>query len=108
SIGNPEAFPSTTTTYTVTVTDNSTTCTATDQVTITVNSVPTAAFTVADTCIGSTTTFDGSPSGAANYSWDFGDGTGTSSLEDPTYTYLAAGTYTVKLVVENGAGCKDS
>ena len=108
SISNPEAFPSTTTTYTVTVTDNSTTCTATDQVTITVNSVPTAAFTVADTCIGSSTTFDGSPSGAASYSWDFGDGIGTSTQEDPTYTYATAGTYTVKLVVENGAGCKDS
>ncbi|MFC2111046.1 M4 family metallopeptidase [Bacteroidota bacterium] len=35
--------------------------------------------------------------------WDFGDGN-FSTLTNPTHTYLANGTYTVKLVVDNGCG----
>ena len=49
--------------------------------------------------------FDGSASapGITVYSWDFGDGsTGTGAT--PIHTYVAAGNYTVKLVVQNGAG----
>ena len=34
-----------------------------------------------------------------NYSWDFGDGT-TSTLDNPAKTYMAAGTYTVKLTAD--------
>ncbi|MBI5538745.1 MAG: PKD domain-containing protein [Bacteroidia bacterium] len=45
--------------------------------------------------------------GALQYSWDFGDG-GTSNLQAPAYTYTVAGTYTVKLVVTDANGCKDS
>jgi PKD repeat protein/uncharacterized protein YfaP (DUF2135 family) len=33
--------------------------------------------------------------------WDFGDG-GTSNLQNPSHTYIAAGAYTVKLTVNNG------
>jgi len=36
-----------------------------------------------------------------SWSWDFGDG-GTSSAQNPQYTYTAAGTYTVSLTVSNG------
>ncbi len=39
--------------------------------------------------------------GALTYSWDFGDGTGVSSLPDPSYTYAAAGDYTVCLTATN-------
>ena len=35
--------------------------------------------------------------------WSFGDGI-TSTLEDPTHTYRAAGTYTVSLTVSGEAG----
>lgn len=38
--------------------------------------------------------------------WYFGDG-GTSSSTNPTYTYAAAGTYTIKLVADFGQ-CQDS
>ncbi|NME66446.1 S8 family serine peptidase [Flammeovirga aprica] len=38
--------------------------------------------------------------GATTYAWDFGDG-GTSTEKDPTYTYTTAGTYIVKLEVDN-------
>lgn len=41
-----------------------------------------------------------------NYFWEFGDDS-TSTLEEPTHTYLETGTYTVNYLVENGP-CRDS
>ncbi|HEV2830340.1 MAG TPA: PKD domain-containing protein, partial [Hanamia sp.] len=41
------------------------------------------------------------------YYWDFGDGI-TSDLKNPSHTYLKEGDFTVKLIVTNAAGCKDS
>lgn len=45
--------------------------------------------------------------GSLTYQWLFGDG-GTSTIANPTHTYNAAGTYTVKLIVRNNAGCTDT
>lgn len=42
------------------------------------------------------------------YAWDFGDNAGTSVEENPTYTYTASGTYTVKLTVTNTAGTSEA
>lgn len=42
-----------------------------------------------------------------SYAWDFGDG-GTSTLPNPTHTYIAQGTYTVKLYITTSSGCTDS
>jgi PKD repeat protein len=39
-----------------------------------------------------------------SWAWDFGDNTGTSTEENPTYTYAEGGTYTVMLTVTNDAG----
>lgn len=55
-----------------------------------------------DTCNLNATDFIGTALGGQcpyNYSWDFGDGSGTSSLQNPSYVYAAAGTYTVVLTV---------
>ncbi len=41
------------------------------------------------------------PSPTATYSWDFGDGSGTSTLRNPAYTYADSGTYFVCLTVSN-------
>ncbi|SNT34707.1 PKD domain-containing protein [Ekhidna lutea] len=41
---------------------------------------------------------------ATAYAWDFGDQAGVSTDAEPTYTYSAAGTYTVTLVAANEAG----
>lgn len=40
------------------------------------------------------------------WSWDFGDG-GTSTAQNPSHPYTAAGTYTVKLTVTNACGADD-
>jgi PKD repeat protein len=40
--------------------------------------------------------------GITSWSWDFGDGT-TSTLQNPTHTYTAAGTYDVSLTVNGSA-----
>ncbi len=48
--------------------------------------------------------FTANSDGATSYSWDFGDNTGTSDLESPTYTYSAYGTYSVILTVSNAGG----
>ena len=44
----------------------------------------------------------------SSWAWDFNnDGTVDSTAQNPTYTYPGAGTYTVKLIVMNGAGSDD-
>ena len=45
--------------------------------------------------------------GAVTYLWDLGDGN-TSNLLNPSHTYTANGTYTVKLIVTNSNGCADT
>lgn len=42
-----------------------------------------------------------------NWSWDFGDGN-TSTSQNPSYTYAAAGQYTVCLIVSNSCGIADT
>ena len=45
--------------------------------------------------------------GTIAYQWLFGDGS-TSNLLNPQHTYLAAGNYTVTLIVTNSTGCADT
>jgi gliding motility-associated-like protein len=71
---------------------------------------PTVAFFTNDTstCVGSINTFTNLSGGTGlSVLWDFGDGN-TSTTYTPTHAYAAAGFYTVKLVVTDINGCKDS
>ena len=89
--------PTATTTYNVTGTDGNG-CVNTDQVLVTVNSLPAVAATGAiTTCSGDTTTL--AATGATTYSWDNGAGTGSSVDVSPTTTT----TYTV--TGTDGNGC---
>lgn len=78
---------------------------------ITINPNPVANFTapVRSRCEPPLTVNfqDLSAGGAVSWEWDFGDG-GTSTLQNPSYTYTTYGSFSVKLVVTNAAGCKDS
>lgn len=42
--------------------------------------------------------------GSYQYSWNFGDNVGSSSVVAPNYTYAASGDYVVKLTVTDGEG----
>ena len=77
---------------------------------VVVNPPPNANFTATTVCQGTATAFtDGSTGGPVAWSWNFGDpANGTSTVQNPTYTYASAGTYNVKLIVTNAGGCKDS
>ncbi|MBV6644567.1 MAG: PKD domain-containing protein, partial [Cyclobacteriaceae bacterium] len=60
---------------------------------------PTVAFTTSIADLTVTFTNNTLEAATADYSWDFGDGTGTSTEISPVYTYADYGEYTVTLTV---------
>jgi PKD repeat protein len=73
---------------------------------LTVGIAPTAGFLHnAPLCLGEMVVFTNTSTGTLplDYMWWFGDGM-TSTLEHPTYTYAAAGSYTVTLEASNDFG----
>ena len=82
-------------------------CTQTESVNIIVDVSTLAEFKVADACIGENLKLTDVPIKPHSYSWDFGNGDKRSAVK-PVYAYTAPGTYTVTLVMVNGAGCADT
>jgi PKD repeat protein len=81
----------------------------TDHITVNPTIAPTAAFTSdvqsGDAPLKVKFTDHSGGTTPLTYAWDFtNDGTTDSTSQSPTFTYTAAGTYTVKLTVSNGAG----
>ena len=71
---------------------------------------PVAQFIASDTssCIGTPISFFNTSTGAfLSAQWDFGDNT-TSTAFAPTHAYTQTGTYTVRLIVTDPTGCKDT
>jgi len=64
--------------------------------------LPTAGFTF--TVVDLLVSFQDLSVNAASWEWNFGDGVGFSTDQNPSYTYGQAGTYTVTLIVRNAAG----
>jgi len=101
------------TTYTVKLTiTNSNSCEKDTTQQIYVNPKPTAMFSNTTSCVGDSTYFTdlsiAPGSQVIGWFWDFGDGIGTSTLQNPSYAYATGGTFTAKLVVTNLEGCHDS
>jgi PKD repeat protein len=96
-------------TYTVilTVTNVCDSYVVTDTVTVTPPIPPTAEFTSnSPVLLGDTMLFTNTSTGSEPlfYEWDFGDGVGSSTAENPSYVYGAGGFYTVTLTVTNAFG----
>jgi len=80
--------------------------TRTEYITVDTLSRPMAGFTANKTSGTAPLTvafMDESTGPPTSWSWDFGDG-GTSSGQNPHYTYLSAGTYAVQLTARNMLG----
>lgn len=75
--------------------------------------IPVSAFFVPDSSMGCaplTVTFSDSTrsrESIVSWSYDFGDG-GSSTDQNPTHTFTAAGEYEVVVTVENSLGCRDT
>ncbi len=74
-----------------------------------VNPIPTANFSSSNVCLNAVTAFNDlstiSTGGITSWAWDFGDASGTSTLQNPTYTYAAAGNYNATLTIISDSGC---
>ena len=78
---------------------------------VTVPPVINAGFTVSQNC-GLTKQFTdnstiSAPGTLTAWNWNFGNGQ-TSTLQNPTHTYSAPGTYNVRLIVTDNSNCRDT
>jgi gliding motility-associated-like protein len=96
--------------YTITVTDNSNGCTATDTVSVLGAPSPDASFTANPTSGAHplTVNFTNTSQNANVYTWDFGDGSIPFSGVDASDIYTLPGTYTVMLIASNNGQCPDT
>jgi len=95
-------------TYSVEATNDGCSQIAIDEVSITVQEYPTAAFGYGDTNLGEPVFFTDSSTVPPlfSWSWDFGDGN-TSNEQNPSNDYQEPGEYEVALTVSTSAGCTD-
>jgi PKD repeat protein len=101
-------------TYAVTLTvvdDKGASSSTTRQVTVSnaANAAPVASFTASTSNLTAsfTDTSTDSDGSIASRSWDFGDGS-TSTVANPSHTFAAAGTYSVRLTVTDDKGATNT
>lgn len=78
---------------------------------ITVHPIPTPAFTMQrDRLCGLPVLVDfvNNTPDAVGYTWTFGDGPGSSVLNNPQHSYTLPGDYLVQLIAENAFMCRDT
>lgn len=98
--------------YTITLIVSDTNCADTQTLLLRVAAAPKLNFTIDNGCKGLLTTFSngtlaGSYDSILSYNWDLGNGS-TSTLRNPNQTYTSTGSYTVTLITNTAAGCKDT
>ncbi|MBI3232817.1 MAG: SBBP repeat-containing protein [Bacteroidetes bacterium] len=105
NISNPIVFPDSTITYILTETIDTTGCINSDTISITVNPIPKADFTVAYNNL--IETFFPINKTYKTYAWFFGDGD-SSYIITPTHKYKDNSDKQVILIVEDSNGCVGS
>ncbi len=87
--------------YSLTVTDSNN-CPINNQTSIITTTIVNAVASVdsINSVIGQPVNFYGS--GGMGYTWNFGDGSATSTAQDPSHTYTTDGTYSITLTVSSG------
>jgi len=94
-------------TYVAILTASANGCSDKASVSVKVNANPIVDFKSDNVCVGNTTSFTNLSTGAANYTWNFGDASSSTSIH-PTHKYGSANTYTVQLTGKSTEGCTDS
>ncbi len=101
-------------TFNVILVAGSAPCVDSAKQTVTVNPNPKPGFTTTPVCIGSPTVFNdtttvGCGGTQSSWAWSFGDpAKGTSTSQNPSYTYADTGTYSVFFKITTSGGCSDS
>lgn len=85
-------------------------CTNSSTQMVTVLPQPVADYTFSTVCARQSVQFTDITIGTAltNWSWDFGDGTAISTMQNPTHIYALGGNYNVTMIVGNSSGCSDT
>lgn len=91
--------------YPVTISAPGGLCMSEAEVTVTVVPLPELAFETMSGCDGLTVTFTNLSTNAADYIWDFGDGSPTETAENPVHIYENTGDYTVTLTTGPNTQC---
>ena len=110
TLRNPQHIYNTAANYTVTLIVTSVNgCKDTVTKPIDINQIPTALFRADSSCLGNPTHFTdlstGNSGNITAWSWNFGDGSPSVNVQNPTHIYGAAGVFNVTLTVTNGSGC---
>ncbi|HBG71176.1 MAG: hypothetical protein A2W93_12460 [Bacteroidetes bacterium GWF2_43_63] len=111
---NPDHIYASTGTYIVTLIVTGTGSCSPDTTTqqIIISNAPYSDFSASQFCVGSTTLFSDQSSVATgsitSWAWDFGDGSATSTTQNPAHTYADSGLFNVTLIVVSNLGFSDT
>jgi len=79
---------------------------------VAIHEPPAAEFVFDDVCLGDSAHFYDSTSinvgSLVSWDWDFGDGNSDTSEFEASHMYTQSGQYTVELIIEDNAGCRDT